>query len=165
MQHDCLWSWRKGPTGQGMQVASRSWKRQANNISQKSVGNPADTLTLAHWDIGTLGGDYTMRVESLRIGFCSVTQSCLTLCNPMDHIMPGLPVHHQLPKFTQTHVHWIGDTIQPSHPLSSPFPTAFNLSQHRGLFKWASSLHQVAKVLEFQVQNQSFQWIIRTDFL
>ena len=78
---------------------------------------------------------------------------------------PGLPVHHLLPEFTQTHVHWVGDAIQPPHPLSSPFPPAFNLSQHQGLFQWVSSLHQVAKVLEFQLQHQSFQWTPRTDLL
>ena len=71
--------------------------------------------------------------------------SCLTLCNPMDRSTPGLPVHHLLPEFTQTHVHWIGDAIQPSHPLSSPSPPALNLFQHQGLFKWVSSSHQVAK--------------------
>ena len=83
----------------------------------------------------------------------------------MDCSMPGFPVHHQLPELTQTHVHWVGDTIQPSHPLSSFSPPAFNLSQHQGLFKWVSSLHQVAKVLEFQLQPQSFQWTPRTDLL
>ena len=88
----------------------------------------------------------------------SVAQSCLTLCDPMNHSTPGLPVHHQLLEFTQTHVYWVGDAIQPSHPLSSPSPPALNLSQHQGLFKWVSSLHQVAKVLEFQLQRQSFQW-------
>ena len=97
------------------------------------------------------------------VQFSSVTQSCPTLCNPMNCSMPGLPVHHQLPEFAQTHVHWVGDVIQPSHPLPSPSPPALNLSQHQGLFKWVSSLHQVAKVLEFQ--HQSFQWIFRTDFL
>ena len=76
----------------------------------------------------------------------------------------GLPVHHQLPEFTQTHVHWVSDAIQPSPPLSSPSPPAFNLSQHQGLFKRVSSSHQVVKVLEFQFQHQSFQWIFRTDF-
>ena len=76
---------------------------------------------------------------------------------PMNCSVPGLPVHHQLPEFTQTHVHWVGDGIQPSHPLSSPSPPALNCSQHQGLFKWISSLHQVAKVLEFQLQHQSFQ--------
>ena len=77
----------------------------------------------------------------------------------------GLPVHHQLPEFTQTHVHWVSDAIQPSHPPSSPSPPAPNLSQHQGLFKWVSSSHQVVKVLEFQLQHQSFQWIPRTDLL
>ena len=87
------------------------------------------------------------------IQFSSVTQSCLTLCDPMNRTTPGLPVHHQLPKFTQTHVHRLGDAIQPSHPLSSPSPPALNLSQHQGLFQWVSSSHQVAKVLEFHLQH------------
>ena len=95
----------------------------------------------------------------------SVTQLCTTLCDPMDYSKPDLPVQHQLPELTQTHVHWVGDTIQPSHPLSSPFPPAFNLSQNQGLFRWVSSLHQVAKVLKFQLQHPSFQWIFRIDFL
>ena len=101
----------------------------------------------------------------VRFSFSSVAQLCLTLCDPMNHSTPGLPVHHQLPESTQTHVHWVDDAIQPSHPLSSPSPPALNLSQHQGLFKWVSSSHQVAKVLEFQLQHQSFQWIFRTDFL
>ena len=96
--------------------------------------------------------------------FSSVAQSCWTLCNPMDCSTPDLPVHHQLLEFTQTHVHWVSDAIQPSHPLSSPSPPAFNLSQSQGLFKWVSCSHHVAKVLESQLQNQSFQWIFRTDF-
>ena len=96
---------------------------------------------------------------------CSVTKSSLVLCDPTDCSMPGFRVLHYLLELAQTHVHWIGDAIQPSHPLSSPSPPAFNLSQHQGLFKWVSSSHQVAKVLEFQLQHQSFQWIFRTDFL
>ena len=76
---------------------------------------------------------------------------------------PGFPVHHQLPELAQTHTHWVSDAIQPSHP-SSPSPPAFNLSQHQGLFQWVSSSHQVAQVLEFQLQHQSFQWVFRTDF-
>ena len=91
--------------------------------------------------------------------FSSVTQLCPTLCDPMNRSTPGLPVHHQLPELTQTHVHWVGDAIQPSHPLPSPSPPTFNLSQHQGLFKWVSSSHQVAKVLELQLQHQSFQWM------
>ena len=97
--------------------------------------------------------------------FSSVPQLCPTLCDPMDCSTPGFPVHHQLPELTQTHVHQVDDAIQPSHPLSSPSLSAFNLSQHQGLFKWISSSHQVAKVLEFQLQHQSFQWIFRTEFL
>ena len=95
----------------------------------------------------------------------SVSQLCLTLCNPMDCSTPGSPAHHQLTELTQTHVHRVGDAIQPSHPLLSPCPPAFNLSQHQSLFKGVSSSHQVAKVLEFQHQHQSFQCIFRTDFL
>ena len=91
--------------------------------------------------------------------------SCPTFCDTMDCSTPGLPVHHQFPEFTQTHAHWVGDAIQPSHPLSSPSPPALNLAQHQGLFQWVSSLHQVAKVLEFHLQHQSFQWIFRTYFL
>ena len=87
-----------------------------------------------------------------------MAQSCPTLCDPMGCSMPGFPVHHQLLKLTQSHVHRVGDAIQSSHPLSSPSPPAFNLSQHQGLFKWVNSSHQLAKVLEFQLQHQSFQW-------
>ena len=82
----------------------------------------------------------------------------------MDCNMPGLPVHYQLLEFTQTHVHWVSDAIQPSHPLLSPSPLAFNFSQHQGLFQSVSSSHQVAKILELQLQHQSFQWTFRTDF-
>ena len=85
------------------------------------------------------------------VQFISVTQSCLTVCNPMNHSTPGLPVHPQLPEFTQTHVHRVNDAIQPSHPLSSPSPPAPNPSQHQSLFQWVSSSHEVAKVLEFQL--------------
>ena len=95
----------------------------------------------------------------------SVVKLCQTLRNPMNCSMPGLPVHHQLPEFTQTHVHWISYAIQPSHLLSSPSPPTLNLSQHQRLFQWVSSSHQVANVLEFQLQHQSFQWTPRTDLL
>ena len=97
--------------------------------------------------------------------FSSVAQLCLTFCAPMDCSTPGFPVHHQLPELAQTYVHWVGDAIQPSHPLLSPSLPAFSLSLHQGLFQWVSSSHQVAKVLELQLQHQSFQWIFRTDFL
>ena len=105
----------------------------------------------------------SLSINDSIIQFSSVAQSCLTLCDPMNRSTPGLPVHHQLLESTQTYVHWVSDTIQPSHPLSSPSPPALNLSQHQGLFQWVSSSHQVAKVLEFQPQHQSFQRTPRTD--
>ena len=92
---------------------------------------------------------------NLSVQFSSVTQSSLTLCNPMDCRTPGFPVHYHLLEFIQTHVHWVGDTIQPSRPLSSPSPPTFNLSQHWDIFQWVSFLHQVAEVLELQLQHQS----------
>ena len=103
--------------------------------------------------------------SSCRVQFSSVTQSCPTLCNPMNHSTPGLPVHHQLLEFTQNHVHRVSDDIQPPHPLSSPSPPAHNPSKHQGLFQWVSPSHEVAKVLELQLQHQSFQWTSRTDLL
>ena len=92
---------------------------------------------------------------------CSGMKWCLTLC--MDRSTPAHPVLHQPPEFAQTHVHWVGDSIQPSHPLSSPFPPSFNLSQHQGPFQWIRPSNQVAKVLE--LQQRSFQWLFRLDFL
>ena len=87
------------------------------------------------------------------------------LCDPMNRSTSGPPVHHQHLEFTQTHAHRVGDTIQPSHPLSSPSPPAPNPSQHQGLFQWVNSSHEGAKVLEFQLQHQSFQSTPRTDLL
>ena len=109
--------------------------------------------------------DATLSLLTFSFQFSLVAQPCLTVCDSMNCSTPGLPVHHQLPEFTQTHVHWVGDAIQPSHPLSPPSPPAFNLSQHQGLFKWVNSLHQVAKVLEFQLQHQSFQWLWLTGLI
>ena len=100
--------------------------------------------------------------DSFSVQFRSATQLCPTLCDLMDCSTPGLSVHHQLPEFTQTHVHWFGDAIQSSHPLVSP-SSAFNLSQHQSLFKWVSSSYQMAK--EFELQHQSFKWTLRTDLL
>ena len=97
--------------------------------------------------------------------FNSVAQSCLTLCDPMNRSTPGLPVHYQLPEFTQTHVHWVSDAIQPPYPLSSPSPPSPNPSQHQSLFQWVNSSHEVAKVLELQLQHQSLQRNPRADLL
>ena len=91
------------------------------------------------------------------VQFSSVTKSCQTLCDLMNHSMPGLPVHHKLLEFTQTHLHRVSDAIQTSHPLSSPSPPAPKPSQHQGRFQWVNSSPQMAKVLEFQPQHQSFQ--------
>ena len=100
--------------------------------------------------------------KSLSVVFQSPVTS---LCESMNCSMPGFPVLHHLLELIQTQVHWVSDAILPTHPLSSPSPPAFNLSQNQGLFWWVSSLHQVAKGLEFQLQHQSFQWIFKTDFL
>ena len=98
--------------------------------------------------LGSLRYESTLRIS---VQFSSVTQSCLTLCDPMDYSVPGFPVHHQLPKLAQTHVHWVGDAIQLSHSLSSPSTPAFNLFKHQGHFQRVSSLHLVAKELELQL--------------
>ena len=103
--------------------------------------------------------------HDISVQFSSVTQLCLILCDPMDCSTPGLPVHHQLSEFTQTHVCWVSDAIQSFHPLSSPSPPAPNPSQYQGLFQWVSSSREVAQVLEFQLQHQSLQWTPATDLL
>ena len=135
---------------------------------ERSCGNP-QSVAKSGKSGGNLGTHYLWLVSkvkgSLLVQFSSVAQSCMTLCDPMNHSTPGLPVHHQLLESTQTHIYRVHDAIQPSHPLSSPSPPALNLSQHQGPFKWISSSHQVAKVLEFQLQHQSFQWTPRTDLL
>ena len=109
------------------------WKLDQGNAIEASLP-PNFKLSILYW--GT-------------VQFSSVTQSCPTPCDPMNHSTPYFPVHHQLLEFTQTHVHWVGDAIQPSHPLSSHSPPALNLSQHQGIFKRVSSSHHVAKMLEF----------------
>ena len=101
----------------------------------------------------------------MRLQFSSVAQSCLTLCDPMNRSTPGLPVHHKLPEFTQTHVHRVSDAIQPSHPLLSPSPPAPNPSQHQSPFQCVSSSHEVARVPEFQPQHHSLQRNPRADLL
>ena len=115
-------------------------------------------------DFGCNSWLFVHLIHSRYIQFSSFTQSCLTLCNPMECSTPGFPVHHQLPKLAQTHVRWIGDAIQPSHPLMSPSPLAFNVCQHQGLFQWVSSSHQVVEILELQLQHQSFQWLFQDWF-
>ena len=104
--------------------------------------------------------------ESLHFSSVQISRSVVSdFLQLYESNTPGLPVHHKLPEFTQTHVHWVSDAIQPSHPLLSPSPPAPNPSQHQGLFQWVNSSHEVAKVSEFQLQHQSFQWTPRTDLL
>ena len=132
------------------------WEPQGQHrVTQAEAVNAVGVLPL--WE--------TLSSGNCSLQFSSVAQSCLILCNPMNWSTPGLPVHHQFPESTQTHVHWVSDAIQPSHPLSSPSPPALNLSQHQGLFQWVNSSHEVAQVLEFQLQHQSFQLTPRTDLL
>ena len=114
-----------------------------------------------HWPLKSIGSKAVILDQQNldhQGSCCSVCQWCPTFWDPMNCSTPGLPVHHQLPEFTLTHVHWVSDAIQPFCPLSSPSPPAFNLSQHQGLFQWVSSLHQMVKVLELQPQHQSLQW-------
>ena len=99
---------------------------------------------------------WIISIASCSVQFSTVAQSCLILCKPMDCSTPGLPVLHYLPELAQTHVHWVGDAIQPFRPLLSPYPPAFNLSQHQGLFQWVGSSHQVAKVLDFNFSISPF---------
>ena len=131
-----------------------AWNNQNNNLLKR--------LLVAEINIRKFR-ELCLRFSSVQ--FSSFAQSFPTLWDPMNHSTSGLLIHHQLPESTQTHVHWVGDAIQPSHLLSSPSPPALNLSQHQGLFKWVSSSHQVAKLLKFQLQHQCFQWTSRTDLL
>ena len=101
------------------------------------------------------GYEKMLKIINHSVQFSLVAQSCPTLCDPMNCSTPGLPVHHQFSEFTPAHIHWVNDAIQPSHPLSSPSPPAFDFSQNQSLFQWVSSSHQVAKVLELQLQHQS----------
>ena len=159
--------------------SSKPHYRVSSNIL---ISEPTElsNFSSTHPSLGDFGGSFPAHSRA-NIAIKQVTQNirflsackfrsvqslnCVRLCCPIDCSMPGLPVHHQILEFTQTHVHWVSDASQPSHPLSSPSPPTFNLPQHQGLFKWVSSTHQVAKVLERQLQHQFFQWIIRTDFL
>ena len=126
------------------------------------------TFAKTHWSVWFKSMDFTeckLYLNTFSVQFSWVAQLCPTLCDPMNCSTPGLPVHQQLPELTQTHVHRISDAIQPSDTLSSTSPPAPNPSQHQSLFQWVNSSHQVAKVLEFQLQHQSFQRTPRTDFL
>ena len=165
-----LYTWTL-PDGQhwnqiGYILHSQRWK---SSIQSAEIRPGADCgsdheLLIAKFRLKLKKVGKTTRLFS-SVQFSSVAQSCLTHCDAMDCSTPGLPVPHQCLEFAQTHVHWVSDAIQPSHPLSSPSSPALNLSQHQGPFQCISSSHQVAKVLEFQLQHQSFQWTLRADLL
>ena len=160
-------------------MQSRKWQNDLCSFPRQTIqhhGNPSlcpnhwcqrSWSWLALWRPTVPSRTNTKKVMcfSSSLQFSSVAQSCPTLCDPMNRSMPGLPAHQQLLEFTQTHAHQVSDAIQPSHLLSSPSPPAPNPSQHQGLFQWVNSSHEVAKVLEFQLQHQSFQWTPRTDLL
>ena len=128
------------------------WRWWPSNVNIHHASEPST-------ENGSNGKFYVVFIllQFSSVQFCSVAQSCPTLCDPMNCSTPGLPVYYQLPEFTQTHVHRVGDAIQASHPLSSPSPPAPSPSQHQGLFQWVNSSHEAAKVLEFQLQHQSFR--------
>ena len=144
-----------------MQTAKRDQQHKPNYINILKTHwkkcTQRRTVLISGWIF--LVSAFTVSYSCLRVSspvtcpvqFSSVTQSCPTLCDPMNRSMPGLPVHHQLPAFTQIHVHRVSDAIQPSHPQSSSSPPAPNLSQHQSIFQWVNSLHEVSKVLEFQL--------------
>ena len=155
----CPALWHRSHSGHVLPGVGSAWK------GSQWPGHTRDIQVTRSLDTSFLLSD-PPQVKSLFLTrLSSVAQSCLNLCDPMDCSTPGHPVHHQLPELTQTHVHWVGDAIQPPHPLSSASPPAFDLSQHQGLSQWVGSSNQVAKVLEFQLQHQSSQWIPRTDLL
>ena len=151
-----------------------NWKNCLNPLSSQGFhlmvfqsGRGETSAFNAVWSFGywTIFDILNTEPRLFSVQFSSVAQSCPTLCDPMNRRMPGLPVHHQLPELTQTHVHRVSDAIQPSHPRSCPSPPAPNPCQHQSLFQWVNSSHEVAKVLEFQPQHQSFQWTPRTGLL
>ena len=159
-----MWMWKGKVILQGSQDCRRKCSLCGNRVLVDTC--PVESELGTYIPLGGLELE-THRLESSRgsVQFSSVAQSCPTLCNPMDCSMPGFPVHHQLPELMQTYVHWVLDAIHPSHALLYPSPPTFNLTQHQGIFQRVGSSHQVTKVMEFQLQHQSFQWIFRTDFL
>ena len=142
--HYIYYCWQESRRRNGVAIIVK--KRVWNAVLGCNLKN--DRMISVHFQSKPFQGKpFTIRWDQIR----SVAQSCPTLCDPMNRSTPGLPVHHQLPEFTQTHVHRVSNAIQPSHPPSSPSPLAPNPSQHQSLFQWVNSLHEVAKVLEFQL--------------
>ena len=144
---------------------------QIKHLTLAGVGGAGSALThfllplplLRCWGTRKEGRGSGLLVWWLTVRCCSVTQLCPALCDPMDCSTPDLLVPQHLPEFAQLHFHCISDAVQPSHPLMPSSPTAFNLSQHLGLLQWIVCFHQMAQILELQLQHQSFQWIFRVD--
>ena len=140
-----------------------AWCAAVHGVAKNQTWLTDWTTTNGH--LYVFFGKYVFRFSVIPLWCCcSVSQLCLTLCDPMNCSTPGFPVLHCLLEFAQADVHWVSDAIQPSHPLPLPSP-ALSLSQHQDLFHLVSSMHKVAKILELQLQHQSFQWIFRLDFL
>ena len=154
------WTWPK-PTV--FQLRSDAWFQDLMKL--RFLMSPCRKNSVRDKVIGKKQNSLERNTLQTEHQFISVAQLYPTLCDPMDCSTPGFLVQNQLPELAQPHVLRVGDTIQPSHPLSSSYPLAFNFSQNQGLFQWVSSSHLVAQVLEFQLQHQSFQWIFRTYFL
>ena len=158
----CPWGFGEGQSKWGALAGICSTEKSPSACAQSPYcGIEPVLLGSGGWRGSVSRETWVHTVMDLTDKIRSVAQSCPTLCDPMNCSTPGLPVHHQLPEFT--HVHWVGDAIQPSHPLSSPSPPARNPSQHQILFQWVNSSHEMAKVLEFQLWHQSFQRTPRTD--
>ena len=150
---DWLYCWSRWEVEEQTQVQVSNGFSSTKNASFPHPALSKDLNKARNWEFRSPGLS-SHSIPDFWFGlvqFSSVAQSSPTLCDPMNHSMPGLPVHHQLLEFTQTHVHRGGDAIQPSHPLLSPSPPAPNPSQHQGLFQWVNSSYEVAKVLELQL--------------
>ena len=148
-----IWEIKAGPLLDWRESRRPKWGMiscMRNCVSSEAVSDIIGKASI-HPEKVTMSFISYVRGMFSSVQFSSVAQSCLTLCDPMNHSTPGLPVHHQLPEFTQTHIHRVSDAIQPSHALSSPSPPAPNPSQHQSLFQWVNSSHEVAKELEFQL--------------
>ena len=144
-----------------------AWLATVRDVTKSWTQLSDQTTTICHvysrWCLESHSPHYIN--ISVLFQFSSVTQTCPTLCDTMNCSKPGLPIHHHLPEFTRTHTHRVSDAIQPSHPLLSPFPPAPNPSHHQSLFQWVNSSHEVAKVLELQLQHHSFHRNPRVDLL
>ena len=152
-----------GHSSKDLQIDQESASTGNISLVMSTMLHPGSPETLSWSDLGDW--QINQKANLVICSCCSVTHSCPTLCNPMNCSMSVFPVFHHTPELAQTHIYWVSNATQPSHPLSSPISPAINLCKHQGLFKWVSPLHQVAKILEFRLQHQSFQWTFRTDFL